>query len=582
MNKLYKIKMTAVSLALLAMTIIIPTSIHARDASSINDWYIKDFKSEIVVNKDSSLSITEDITADCGNLLDKHGIFRILPTQMKVNNNLVKTPVKLESITDFNGNKLKYSVTKDYSKNTITWKIGDQNKSINGVNYYRIKYSVKNTIRLTNNGDFDELYWNLNGAFWQIETDKFTGTIKFPAEITEKNTQISAYSGIAGAKTNNSSTYSWLDQSTLQFISSKTLKPDEVITASITFPKNIISPYSPSFIEKYGQLLFFLFPIFIFLLCLNIWRRFGKDFKLNRPVMAEYEIPDSLSPIEFSILYGNGQLRNEAISASIINLAVKSYLKIEQLEKNGLFGKKNYKLIKLEGSKAISTVDKSLLAYIFGGATEIELKDLMNKFYSNITRLKDESIEFLSKENYVDKAGYKWQIGFLVAGIITIFAGIYAFVTLFFTLVSALILSGIILIIFAALMPKRTMKGTETFWKMQGFKLFISMTEKYSANFNEKENIFEKFLPYAMLFGLTSIWINNMKKIYGESYFNTYHPYWFYGPMFVNFDAKAFDGMISDLGREMNSAITSAPGGSGANGGGFAGGGGGGGGGGGW
>ena len=114
--------------------------------------------------------------------------------------------------------------------------------------------------------------------------------------------------------------------------------------------------------------------------------------------MAEYKIPDNLSPIEFNVLYHNGQLKNEAISASIINLAVKGYLKIEQLEKNGLFGKKNYKLIKLEGNKAISIVDKSLLAYIFGGATEIELKDLMNKFYSNITRLKDESIEFLSKE----------------------------------------------------------------------------------------------------------------------------------------------------------------------------------------
>lgn len=580
MDKSHTIKQIFTLFALFGIMLFLPTIVKARDASQITDWYIKDFQSEIVVNKDSSLLITERITADCDNLPDKHGIFRILPLYyQETTNKKVSTPIELKSITDFAGQSIPYSTTKNRSD--ITWKIGDANKTVTGENDYIITYLVKNTIRF-DSPSFDEFYWNLNGNFWQIETDKFTGNIKFPSEITEDNTAISAYSGKIGTNSNSLASYKWTDSHTLQFISSKTLKPGEGITASVTFPKSIISPYNPTLTEKYGQYLFFLIPLIIFFLCLNIWRRFGKDFKLNRAIMAEYDIPDKLSPIEFTVLFDNGQLKTQAISAAIIGLAVKGYIKIEQIEKKGLFGKKDFKLIKLDGKNPLSIIDKNLLSYLFGGATEINLNDLENKFYSNITRLKDESIEFLSKGNYVDKAGYGWQIGFFVMAFVSLFGTIFAFTANSFVLATALILSIIIFVIFAILMPKRTKKGAETFWRMQGFKLFISMTEKYRANFDEKENIFEKFLPYAMIFGLTKIWINNMKKIYGESYFNTYHPIWFYGLMFTNFDAKTFDSMITDLSNNMNSVIASNPSSSGAGGGGFAGGGGGGGGGGGW
>lgn len=48
----------------------------------ITNWCIEDFKSEIVVNKDSSLLITEKISADADDLPNEHGIFRVLPTEI--------------------------------------------------------------------------------------------------------------------------------------------------------------------------------------------------------------------------------------------------------------------------------------------------------------------------------------------------------------------------------------------------------------------------------------------------------------------------------------------------------------------
>jgi uncharacterized membrane protein len=103
----------------------------------------------------------------------------------------------------------------------------------------------------------------------------------------------------------------------------------------------------------------------------------------------------------------------------------------------------------------------------------------------------------------------------------------------------------------------------------------MEMAEKYRQQFNEKENIFEKFLPYAIMFGITKKWINAFKNIYGEKYFAAYHPYWFYSVSGSPFDMDSLNSAISGISDSIGTA-------SGASGGGASGGGGGGGGGGGW
>jgi len=118
-------------------------------------------------------------------------------------------------------------------------------------------------------------------------------------------------------------------------------------------------------------------------------------------------------------------------------------------------------------------------------------------------------------------------------------------------------------------------------WEVQGFKLYMETAEKYRQQFYEKENIFEKFLPYAMVFGITGLWIQKIKQIYGEKYFETYHPVWFTGAGISTFNVNSFTSSLNSISSSIAANISS-PSGSGVGGGGGAGGGGGGGGGGGW
>jgi len=574
-------KKLLLALIFASIVALFPSTTHARDASQITDWYIKDFHSEITVNKDSSLLIVENITADCGNLPDKHGIFRVLPTfYQKSANEKIDTPITLESIMD-SSNAIPYKTSADPINRTVTWKIGDPDTTVSGINYYKITYLVKNAIRF-DDPNFDEFYWNLNGNFWKIETDSYTAKINFPSGIDKKSVkEINVYSGALGVKDTGLATSNWLDDNTLEVKSNRTLKAGEGITLSATFPNGIISPYKPTFLEKYGPFLFFLIPLIALMYLFRTWNRFGKDPANHDAIMAEYDIPDNLAPIELSILDKNGQLKSTAITASIINLAVKGYIKIEQIDKQGLFGQKDFNLLKLDGKPTLSLSEKDLLLSLFADQAETKTSDLRNKFYTSIPKLKQTALDELNKNGYFDPNGFRWQIGILVLGFIFLFLGFWSF-ALNLALGASLLLTGVIALIFSMIMPRRTEKGAQTFRKILGFKEFIDKTEKYRANFNEKENIFEKFLPYAMLFGLTSIWINNMKKIYGASYFSTYHPLWFYGPAFTNFNANTFNEMVNDLSKDMNSAISSSPSSSGSGGGGFSGGGGGGGGGGGW
>lgn len=565
----------------LIIFIFVPSA-QARNVNSITDWYINDFQSEIIVNQDSSLIITEKITADCGELTGKHGIFRVLPTQIqKTNNQVIKTPIELISITDFNNKPLMYETLNSYSDHTVTWKIGDPNTTVKGVNDYKIKYKVQNAIRF-DSPNFDEFYWNLNGNFWQLETDQFSGQIRFPEGINQNSSQVDYYTGSFKTKDKTLAQYSWQDNRTLIFTSTQTLKPGEGITVSVTFAKNIFTPYVPGFWEKYGANFSFLLPLLVLIICLLLWSKYGRDPKINPTIAPEFSIPQKLPPMELGAVLTDGTLSSRFISAAIVNLAVKKIIKIEEISKKGFLSNNDYKLILLSNkSTELTTSENILLEKLFGGKSEIKISDLKNKFYQDIPAISKAVVDPLARKKLIQRRN-KWflfsfiivAMGFLVLSFVLIIFAWQLFLSVFLT--------AIIIFIFAFLLRQRTKESAELLRQIKGFKLYMETAEKYRQQFNEKENIFERFLPYAIVFGMAKLWAEKMKLIYGEEYFNHYHPYWYTGAAMASFNASTFSSNIENLSSSMASTIASAPSSSGVGGGGFSGGGGGGGGGGGW
>jgi len=546
---------------------------------NVTDWYIKNFETEIVVNKDSTLDITEWITADCGNAAGKHGIFRILPEDVKIEDKSMSMPIELVDITDFSGLPLKYSESKGAKDKTVTWKIGDPNVTVSGVNNYIIRYRVKNAVRFSNDS-FDELYWNLNGNFWDLETDKFHAKIVFPEEITKDNSKVEYYTGLTGEKRKDLAAFYWSAPNVLEFDSTKTLLARQGITASVIFPKNIISPHKFGFWELYGKYFWLLIPLAVFVVCFFLWWKYGKDPKVNKTIMPEYEAPGNLTPMEIGMLKSSGGFNNSLITAEIINLATKGLISIEENDEKALFvNKKEYEFARLQNPEKENSLNKSqrmILEKIFEKGDVVKLSSLRSSFHKVTRDLKKATEDVLVEKKLIVRSALKLSIGFRITGGALIFASFFS-LPISFWLAASSFVSGLIIFLFGLVMPLRTAEGADLYWKIKGFKLFMETVDKDRAKFYEKENIFEKFLPYAIVFGITDLWIKKMKEIYGEEYFATHAPVWYVGNA-AAFNADNFSNTIKSLSNAiaMSTSSTSGSGGAGGSGGGGGGGGGGG------
>jgi uncharacterized membrane protein len=130
------------------------------------------------------------------------------------------------------------------------------------------------------------------------------------------------------------------------------------------------------------------------------------------------------------------------------------------------------------------------------------------------------------------------------------------------------------------LRPRRTARGTALARRVAGFRRVIETAETHMSRWAEEENVFTRYLPYAIVFGCTDKWANAFAGLAAEpatdaSWYVSSRPFAYAG--FAD-SMEGFAVMTSGI-------IASTPagsGGSGLGGGGSSGGGGGGGGGGSW
>jgi len=246
--------------------------------------------------------------------------------------------------------------------------------------------------------------------------------------------------------------------------------------------------------------------------------------------------------------------------------------------------KTNFKNYELKNKKILKEInnltehEKELFKGLFGSSQLKRIKLSSKKsFYENVSSAKTKLVERLKslgyfKQEIYNKAGV-YLLVFIIGGIlILIISGIVGRVDLFL----GAVLSIPIEIIFVSIMSKKTLKGAEAYWKIKGYKYYIDVAEKHRAEFNTKENIFEKTLPYAMVFGNTNKWAKAFEGLLTES------PDWYNSNSINSFDSTIFASSMASGFVSAAQSASASPSSSGSGGGGSSGGGGGGGGGGSW
>jgi uncharacterized protein (TIGR04222 family) len=298
---------------------------------------------------------------------------------------------------------------------------------------------------------------------------------------------------------------------------------------------------------------------------------------------VEFEPPEELRPGELGTLidFDAGPLD---VTATIIDLAVRGYLQIEEVDKEWYQFKHDWKLTKLPKEGQLRQYERSLYSGIFKDGDEVELSELKNKFAERMSKVREQLMDDAMSKGWFTRKPGTVKVLWGLLGIVVLAAGIALTILLAAETHAGLVgvpivIAGVLLLVAARWMPKRTAKGYAVLRHTLGFKRFIDESEKHRAQFAERANIFSEYLPYAVVFGATDKWAKAFADLGNEpdtsAWYVSQHA----------FDYAVFSSAIDGFATTSAGTLTSSPastGSSGFSGGGFSGGGGGGGGGGSW
>jgi uncharacterized membrane protein YgcG len=545
---------------------------------------IERFAADITVQKDGSLHIVEAIDANFGGL-QKHGIFRTIPVRYQWDDTHVRVyRLQVRSVTDASGKGLHYDTSDQGASKVI--KIGDPDRTVSGRQTYRITYDVSGAMNAF--PDHDELFWNVNGGYWDVRAQAVTATVHAPAAPQ----QATCYQGAAGS---DEACRFTITSSGADFAATRPLAPRGQLTIVASLAKGVVAEPTP-IIARDGDNFLAYFepqPLWLALAALALvaglafvyrrWYTRGRDARERVTIVPEYEPPDKVRPAQLGVILDESADTKD-VTATIVDLAVRGFLTITEEPQAWIFSKKDWSLHATgKAPDQLLPYEKIVYEGLFKDGADVKVSELRTHFIS--------SLRSAQGELYRDSARRKWfatrpdrvRQGYTGMGVLVIIAGVGIAWLLGRTLGAGLVgvavtIVGLVALAVARIMPAKTAAGAELLRRSLGFRQYMEVAEKERQRFAERENIFSEYLPYAIVFGCVDKWASAFKDI--DTSAQTSSWYVGSGPFNAGILSSSLQGFSSNLG----SAISSTPGSSGGSGfsGGGAGGGGGGGGGGSW
>lgn len=563
-------------------------------------WIIENFNANIAVQKSGTVQVNETISVDFRNN-PEHGIYRDIPYLYESSGKQLYTQV---DITKVLRNNLPTPYTLSQTNGYEEIKIGNLNQTVTGRNIYTIVYTITGVLRGVTG--YDELYWNITGNNWPVRIQKAEATVTFPMEGI---TRIVCYEGALGSQ---SFCQSNMSSQIATFETAVPLNSMQGLTVVVDYKKGLIPlivAHPPkSYWEKLLEWPSVLVFLAIFFLGLGVtlfrWYRYGRDYWFagvlfgtkdqkgkvkqigaHETISVEFTPPENLRPAEIGVLMDE-RADTLDITATIIDLATRGYLTITEVPKKWLFGNVDYLLTKTKpqsfSQKAnLLAYEQLLLNKLFYRRSNIKVSSLKKIFYKDLKEVKRALYEeVVSKQFFATDPEKVRRKYYFIASIViiggigwTVYGLVHQFV-FFGDSGIGLFLDGIIVVLLSKFMPRRTAYGRELYRRSRGYYLFIDRSERYRQRYFEKQNMFNKVLPYVIIFGLTGKFAKAMKKMEIKPEQTS----WYVGTQ--PFAAGIFVINMHNFSTAMSSAIASIPSNSGgfsggSSGGGFGGGGGG-------
>ena len=464
------------------------------------------------------------------------------------------------SATDEQGTPLKLESSRErHYRNLRLWMPGAADATRTLV----LKYRIRNGLRFL--ADHDELYWNVTGDEWDVPIERASARIILPATVT--GVKALAFTGPYGSRDQDADVE--IGGPIVTMSMRRPLGFREGLTAVVGWDKGFVQ--EPDALDQTGWFLLGNWPLGLPLLILgflySLWCRHGRDPTL-RPIAVAYEPPEGMTPAEIGTLVDHAtDLRD--ITATLVDLAVRGFLRIEEQPEPQLFGlwtNREYIFHRVRPASeetGLKPHEARLVSALFsdGAASSVRTSDLENRFYRSLPGIRDAVFQMLQDRRCYLSRPDKVKQAYWTAGLFVMLAGAGGGVMLAqylgmqeLPLILAAILSGLILLGFSWIMPARTIHGTRTLEKVLGFEEFLTRVEadRFTRVIKTPE-LFEKFLPYAMALGVEQNWVRVFETIV------TQPPVWYAGGDAAGFHPRGFVNRLDQMAARAGAVMQSAP-----------------------
>ena len=294
------------------------------------DYVIDKYAVNIIVNENNTFDITETITAYFNT--SKHGIFRTIP--------LKNTITRLDGTTSNNRAQItnvsvdnEYTVSKENGNYKI--KIGSPSRTLTGEQTYTIKYTYnigKDPVK-----NYDELYFNIIGTYWDTVIGNVTFSITMPKSFDSSKLGFS--SGVKGSTDNRNVKYE-LDGNSIVGSYNGILDEHEALTIRCELPEGYFVNAKLEYNIK--DYLYYIVTVVLSIISFIIWSIFGRNEKAVETV--EFYPPNNLNSLDIGMVY-KCNVTSKDVMSLLVYLANRGYISIA--DKSDSSFSNNFEITKL-------------------------------------------------------------------------------------------------------------------------------------------------------------------------------------------------------------------------------------------
>ncbi|WP_147652857.1 DUF2207 domain-containing protein [Vulcaniibacterium gelatinicum] len=545
------------------------------------------YDSDIRIQADGSLEVTETITLRAEGEQIRRGIYRDFPTRYRdrYGNRVVVDFDVIEVLRDGRPEPW-FTETLDNGVRVNTG--NDDFLPVPAQYTYTLRY--RTTRQLGFFDRHDELYWNAIGTGWVFPIETAEVRARLPQPVPVDRLHAEGYTGPQGAQGRDYQA-ALPAPGTARWRLTRPLGPQEGLTVVLTFPKGIVAePTRAQRIrwllkDNRGVLVALLTLVLLVVFCVRRWHAVGRDPQPGT-IIARYEPPEGHTPAGLRYLR---RMRYDprCFSSDLLALAVAGQVAIER--EDGFF-KDTWTLERTQDARPAEASDaqRALLTTLFAGAPRLELKNTNARTMQAAQQVHRKALDrryqpelFRRNEGDLMKAVGLGASGTALAWFLAAGAGEIAVLVVAAAMVA-------VLVAFAWLVRAPTPAGRRLLDESEGFRLYLGVAEREElarmpgpgAPPPLDAQRYEQLLPYAVALEVEDAWTEQFTRAVGAAAAAqaASNITWYRGGSVG--DLGSFSRSLgSSLSSQIASASTPPGGSSGSGGGGSSGGGGGGGGG---